>query len=544
MKNNKKFYSVLFMIIAVVIIGAKRSNIYKQIRDSQATINSVYRHLITHYVDDIDLEKFTKLSIDNMLSDLDPYTVYLIKDQRSNLDMLTKGKYGGVGIQIGKRDKRLTVISPMDNSPAKRAGIVSGDIIVKIDDQITDNMSMDDAAKLIRGQKGSSVTLTIERFGYDEWTDYDLIRESIKVKDVSYAGMLNETTGYIRLVRFSKNSASEMETALSKLLANDMSSLILDLRDNPGGLLNSAVGILDMFIEKGELLVWTGGKTKQSHRKYFSKNEPIVPGNIQIAVLINKGSASASEIVSGVMQDLDRGVVIGRQSFGKGLVQTIYNLDKDKSLKVTTAKYYIPSGRLIQRKGYLPDELLADSSEVDTLFETIGGRRVMGGGGIKPDHIIELEPISPIFSACRRNGLFFTFVQKNNHLYESFDDVSSDNTLMDQFEDLVYSSDLDILLKGESSYLDTREMFIRLDSNNVSVIGAIDLLDRYFEEQALTQFDREKKILKNWIMMEFADHFNGMKGRIRIMSEIDMDMIKALETLQDPFVYKEVFIPQ
>ena len=544
MKNNKRFYSVLFMIIAFVIIGAKRSNIYKQIRDSQATINSVYRHLITHYVDDIDLEKFTKLSIDNMLSDLDPYTVYLIKDQRSNLDMLTKGKYGGVGIQIGKRDKRLTVISPMDNSPAKRAGIVSGDIIVKIDDQITDNMSMDDAAKLIRGQKGSSVTLTIERFGYDEWTDYDLIRESIKVKDVSYAGMLNETTGYIRLVRFSKNSASEMETALSKLLANDMSSLILDLRDNPGGLLNSAVGILDMFIEKGELLVWTGGKTKQSHRKYFSKNEPMVPGNVQIAVLINKGSASASEIVSGVMQDLDRGVVIGRQSFGKGLVQTIYNLDKDKSLKVTTAKYYIPSGRLIQRKGYLPDELLADSSEVDTLFETIGGRRVMGGGGIKPDHIIELEPISPIFSACRRNGLFFTFVQKNNHLYESFDDVSSDNTLMDQFEDLVYSSDLDILLKGESSYLDTREMFIRLDSNNVSVIGAIDLLDRYFEEQALTQFDREKKILKNWIMMEFAEHFNGMKGRIRIMSEIDMDMIKALETLQDPFVYKEVFIPQ
>ena len=544
MKNNKRFYSVLFMIIAFVIIGAKRSNIYKQIRDSQAIINSVYRHLITHYVDDIDLEKFTKLSIDNMLSDLDPYTVYLIKDQRSNLDMLTKGKYGGVGIQIGKRDKRLTVISPMDNSPAKRAGIVSGDIIVKINDQITDKMSMDDAAKLIRGQKGSSVTLTIERFGYDEWTDYDLIRESIKVKDVSYAGMLNETTGYIRLVRFSKNSASEMETALSKLLANDMSSLILDLRDNPGGLLNSAVGILDMFIEKGELLVWTGGKTKQSHRKYFSKNKPIVPGNIQIAVLINKGSASASEIVSGVMQDLDRGVVIGRQSFGKGLVQTIYNLDKDKSLKVTTAKYYIPSGRLIQRKGYLPDELLADSSEVDTLFETIGGRRVTGGGGIKPDHIIDLEPISPIFSACRRNGLFFTFVQKNNHLYESFDDVSSDNTLMDQFEDLVYSSDLDILLKGESSYLDTREMFIRLDSNNVSVIGAIDLLDRYFEEQALTQFDREKKILKNWIMMEFAEHFNGMKGRIRIMSEIDMDMIKALETLQDPFVYKEVFIPQ
>ena len=163
MKRNRKLYSILLLSIAVVIIGATKSNIYRQIRESQATINSVYRHLITHYVDDIDLEKFTKLSIDNMLSDLDPYTVYLVKDQRNSLEMLTKGKYGGVGIQIGKRDKQLTVISPMENSPARRAGIVSGDIIVKIDDQDTDNMSMDDAAKLIRGQKGSHVILTIER---------------------------------------------------------------------------------------------------------------------------------------------------------------------------------------------------------------------------------------------------------------------------------------------------------------------------------------------------------------------------------------------
>ena len=292
------------------------------------------------------------------------------------------------------------------------------------------------------------------------------------------------------------------------------------------------------------MLVWTDGKTKQSHRKYFSKNDPIVPRSVQIAVLINKGSASASEIVSGVMQDLDRGVVIGRQSFGKGLVQTIYNLDKDKSLKITTAKYYIPSGRLIQKSGYLPEKLLADSSVADTLFETIGGRQVMGGGGIKPDHIIDLEPISPIFSACLRKGLFFTYVQKNKHLYDSFSDFSSDKAIMDQFENLIYSNNLDILLMGESNYLDTREMLLGIDSNNVSVLGAIDLLDRYFEEQAITQFDREKEILYNWIMMQFAEHFHGMKGRIKIMSEIDKDMIKALEILQDPFVYKEVFIPQ
>ena len=363
MKNNKKLTKFILLIAAIIIIAATKSDIYRQIRESQGTINNVYRHLITHYVDDIDLEKFTKLSIDNMLSDLDPYTVYLVKDQRKGLDMLTKGKYSGVGIQIGKRDNQLTVISPMENSPAKRAGIVSGDLILKIDGRDTDNLSMDDAAKLIRGRKGTPVILTIDRFGYDEWIDFTLTREDIAVQDVSYSGMIDETTGYIRLVRFSKNSAIEMDKALTNLLSNNMSSLILDLRDNPGGLLKSAVSILDLFIDKGELLVWTEGKTKQSHRKYFSKNDPIVPRSVQIAVLINRGSASASEIVAGVMQDLDRGVVVGRQSFGKGLVQTIYNLDKDKSLKVTTAKYYIPSGRLIQKPGYLPDELLADSTK-------------------------------------------------------------------------------------------------------------------------------------------------------------------------------------
>ena len=545
MKNNKKLTKFILLIAAIIIIAATKSDIYRQIRESQGTINNVYRHLITHYVDDIDLEKFTKLSIDNMLSDLDPYTVYLVKDQRKGLDMLTKGKYSGVGIQIGKRDNQLTVISPMENSPAKRAGIVSGDLILKIDGKDTDNLSMDDAAKLIRGRKGTQIILTIDRFGYDEWIEFTLTREDIAVQDVSYSGMIDETTGYIRLVRFSKNSAIEMDKALTNLLSNNMSSLILDLRDNPGGLLKSAVSILDLFIDKGELLVWTEGKTKQSHRKYFSKNDPIVPGSVQIAVLINRGSASASEIVAGVMQDLDRGVVVGRQSFGKGLVQTIYNLDKDKSLKVTTAKYYIPSGRLIQKPGYLPDELLADSSKsADTLFETTGGRRVDGGGGITPDHVIAMDPATPILSASWRRGLFFTYVQKHKHLYDSFGDVVSDTTLMDQFEDFVYSNDLDILLKGESTYLDTRETLMEMDSSSVSVLGAIDLLDRYFEEKAITQFDREKEKLRNAITKQFAEHFQGKKGRLKISSETDKDLIKALSILQDPFVYKEVFIPQ
>lgn len=537
----KTFFIIFFSFVA---IAATKQDIYRKIKDSQRTINSVYKYLITHYVDDIDLEKFTKMSIDNILSDLDPYTVYLVDDQKSSLDMLTNGQYGGIGIQIGKRDDVITVIAPTEDSPAKRAGIMAGDVLIKIDGNDTKSMSMDDAAKLIRGKKGTDVILTIERFSEGAPLDFTLTREDIPVKDVSYYGMLDETIGYVRLNRFSKNSAIEVEKAISSLSSNDLSSIVLDLRDNPGGLLNSAVSILDMFIEKDELLVWTTGKTRQSNKKYFSKNDPIISDDIQIAVLINGGSASASEIVAGVIQDLDRGVVVGRQSFGKGLVQTVYNLDRNKALKVTTAKYYIPSGRLIQRAGYLPEEILADTVTADSLFETIGGRVVKGGKGITPDYVIENDERKPILFASLRKGLFFSYVQKNKHLYDSFESVKNDPVLISKVENYIMSheEDLEIKLDGENNYLDARENLIQLDSNDISITGAIELLDSYFEEKAITQFDREKNDINEWMLMEFAKHFDGEEGRMNVSKTIDNDISKAMSILEDPFTYRDVFI--
>ena len=541
---NIKLKTIYIIFFSFVAIAATKQDIYRKIKDSQRTINSVYKYLITHYVDDIDLEKFTKMSIDNMLSDLDPYTVYLVDDQKSNLDMLTKGKYGGVGIQIGKRDDAITVIAPTEDSPAKRAGIMAGDILIKIDGNDTKSMSMEDAAKLIRGKEGTDVTLTIERFSEGAPLDFILTREDIPVKDVSYYGMLDETIGYIRLNRFSKNSAAEVEKAIVSLSNNDLSSIVLDLRDNPGGLLNSAVSILDMFIEKDELLVWTSGKARQSNKKYFSKSDPIVSDDIQIAVLINGGSASASEIVAGVMQDLDRGIVVGRQSFGKGLVQTVYNLDRNKALKVTTAKYYIPSGRLIQRDGYLPEEILADTVKADSLFETVGGREVKGGKGITPDYVIENDERKPILFASLRKGLFFSYVQKNKHLYDSFESVKNDPVLISKIENYIMSheEDLDIKLDGENNYIDAREKLMLLDSNDISITGAIDLLDSYFEEKAITQFDREKNDINEWMLMEFAKHFDGEEGRMSVSKTIDNDISKAISILEDPFTYRDVFI--
>ena len=533
-----------FVVIPFFTFGQRTNDIYKNVRKNQSLINDVYRQVITNYVDDIDLDSFTKLSINNMLSELDPYTSYMEKEEKDGIEILTKGKYGGIGISIGKRENQLTVITPMDNSPAKRAGILSGDIIIKIDGKDTKNLTMDEAAKLIRGKKGSKVVLSIERFGESELIDFNLLRESIKVKDISYYGMLDDQTGYIRLTRFSRNSDQEMKDALESLIESDMTGLILDLRDNPGGLLNSAVNILDMFTEKGQLLVYTEGKTYKSKRQYLSKSEPLVPNEIKITVLVNQGSASASEIVAGVLQDVDRGVVIGRSTFGKGLVQTVINIDRERSVKITSAKYFIPSGRLIQKPGYLPKELLADTSSMDSIFYTKGGRSVSGLGGINPDYTVELNNIEPLLSVSLRKGLFFSFVQKNKSKYKSFEDVESDTSLLNEFETYMYSNDIQVKMKGESNYIKMKEKLLELDSNSVQIQGAIDILDSYFEDISINQFDREKSDINHWLLVEFAEYFSGVEGRFKISARKDLDIQKAMNILHDPVAFDNIFLPQ
>ena len=544
----RKIKIILIHILTLSFITNSYANtsrdIYKQVRKNQSLINDVYRHIITNYVDDIDLDAFTKMSINNMLLELDPYTTYMEKEEKDGIEMLTKGKYGGVGIQIGLREKQLTVISPMDQSPAKRAGILSGDKIIKIDGEETDEFNIDDAAKLIRGKKGTEVVLSIQRYGEIELIDFVLTRETIPVKDISYSGMLNENTGYIRLTRFSRNSDKEMKSAIESLLDNQMSDLILDLRDNPGGLLNSAVSILDFFIEKGETLVWTEGKSQKLNRKYTSKTDPILPPDVNIAVLVNQGSASASEIIAGALQDLDRGIVIGRSTFGKGLVQTVFNIDRERAIKVTTAKYYIPSGRLIQKPGYLPDEILADTVKQDTIFQTKGGRTVSGAGGITPDYEVELDEITPLLSVSWRQGLFFNFIQKHKMNYSSIGEVERDTSLIYSFEDYLHSNDLDIFMKGERNYLDMKDMLFELDSTSVQIQGALDILDSYFEQIAYKQFDKEKEKLNHYLLVEFADFFSGEEGRIKISSRKDKDIQQALNILNDPVAYERIFLPQ
>ena len=540
-KKKKVLISVFLAGFVFIIIGASNSDTYRSIARSQRIINEVYKHLIVNYVDELDTDEFTKTSINNMLSDLDPYTVYLESEDRDNLDMLTHGKYGGVGIQLGKRDDHLTVISPMEDSPAMRAGILSGDIISKIDEEEVKDISLDDAAKLIRGKKGTTVVLTIIRIEKEEPIEFYLTRTDIMVQDVPYAEMINDDIGYIVLTRFSKNAPMEMKNALRSLIDQGMNNLILDLRNNPGGLLSAAIEILELIFPKGEKLLWTKGRTKESNREFISRKNPLLDSKIKIAVLINEGSASASEIVSGVIQDLDRGIVIGNKSFGKGLVQSVYGIDQKRSLKVTTAKYYIPSGRLIQKPDYLNKKVIKSVAMKDSVFTTKGGRNVEGGGGITPDYIVEDVQVGPLTRECWRKSYFFSFARENKNIFQSFEDVLNNEKLMDTFSDYLANHELEIKIDGQSQFEQSKEKLKKYDDKNAKLNYAFKIIDEFIVKTEKSLFENEYSDLEKGVFTNFAQIFDGNKGRIRFNVGQDEVINKARQLLQDKMAYLETF---
>ena len=542
--NNiqRKYLLVVGIIIlcGTALFAVSKADIFKQVAVSQKLINDVYKYIVTNYADEIDVEKFTRKSIRNILNDLDPFTVFMEPEEGEGIDLLTKGKYGGVGMEIGKRDGEITVVAPMADSPTMRAGIISGDIIVKIDTVVAKDMNLNDVAKLIRGEKGTEVTLSIQRAGVDNVIKFTMIREDIKVKDVAYSGMLNDRIGYILLTRFSKNAAPGMKKAIDQLKEQKAEAIILDLRNNPGGLLQSSIDILDMFLPKGEKLLSTKGRTKGSNRTFFAKKDPVIPSDIKVAILINEGSASASEIVSGAIQDLDRGVIIGRRSFGKGLVQSVYQLDEKRRLKMTTAKYYIPSGRLIQNPEYIDENIIIDVSEQDTLFATVKGRKVKGGGGIMPDYEVEVHKYGSLTRECLRQGILFSYVQKRKQNYSSFDEVLATEYLIEEFYVYLKEQDLDISIDGESNYNDFKAKLSSIDSTNTELNSAFEIIDGFFVQEEASLFDKESEDIRKWLLAEFANHYNGKEGRIQFTLQSDEHVEKAISILDDQVAYRNV----
>ena len=538
--------SITVIAISLFSLASTKSDVYRELARSQRLINEVYKSLITRYADRLDTEKFTKVVINNILDDLDPYTVYMEEDEKEGLDLLTRGKYGGVGINLGERDKKLTVISPMDDSPAKRKGIIAGDIIVKIDGLLTEEMSLDDAASHIRGPKGTDVTLFIKRFGDEQLIEFVLTRDDITVKDVAYAGMLDNETGYIRLTRFSKNSGPEMRSAILNLQHDNASRFIIDLRDNPGGLLQSAIEILDMLIPKGELLLSTKGRMPEANKRYIARKTPIIEDDVKIAILINEGSASASEIISGTVQDLDRGIIVGTPSFGKGLVQSVYGLDSSgkRSLKVTTAKYYVPSGRLIQKPGYINDKLVIRDEKEDSVFVTVGGRKVKGEGGITPDYEVVMPKSTPLLLECWRKGLFFSFAQEWQHKYDSYEDALIDLDLMADFKVFIDAHEVDVTTEGEKQFQEARTKITALDSTNMDLILAFDFVETFIIDREATLFEAEKDDLRRRLLLELVGIMQGTEFRVAESIKDDPVVIKAKEILQDPVAYSGLFQPK
>ena len=533
-------------MIGLFSLALTKSDVYRELARSQRLINEVYKSLITRYADRLDTEKFTKTVINNILDGLDPYTVYMEDDEKEGLDLLTKGKYGGVGINLGERDKKLTVISPIDNSPAKQKGIIAGDVIVKIDGLATEEMSLDDAASHIRGPKGTDVTLSIKRFGNEQLIDFVLTRADITVKDVPYAGMLDDETGYIRLMRFSKNSGPEMRSSIMNLQRDNARRIIIDLRDNPGGLLQSAIEILDMLIPKGDLLLSTKGRLPEANKQYTARKKPVVEDDIKIAILINEGSASASEIIAGAVQDLDRGVIVGTPSFGKGLVQSVYGMDGSgkRSLKVTTAKYYIPSGRLIQKPGYINEELVVRDEKEDTLFFTVGGRAVKGGGGITPDYEVKMPKSTPLLQECWRKGLFFSFAQERQHKYDNYEDALIDLDLINDFKVFIDGHELDLTTDGEKQFQQARTKLTALDSTNLDLTHAFDFVETFIIDWEATLFKTEKDDLLRRLLLTLAGIMEGSEFRVEESIKDDPVVIKAKEILQDPVAYSGLFQPK
>ena len=532
-----KFLLPVTIVIGIFSLALTQSSYYRKISKSQELINRVYNQIFSTYVHQIDPEAFTKAAINGITEKLDPFTEFMVDDEQHNINVLSKGKYGGVGIQLSYRNNTMSVVAPMDGGPAKSAGIISGDIILKVDDIDVKEYSFNEAAAKIRGEKGSIVKLTIKRFGDDDPIDFSLIRSEIIVKTVTYSGMLSKDTGYIRLNRFNRNTPFEMQNSISTLLNNDATALIFDLRDNAGGLLTSAISMLDMMIVKSTTLVSTKGRTKDSNRTFYSRRDPIIPKDVKIAILINQGSASASEIVAGSVQDLDRGIIIGQKSFGKGLVQTQYSFDDKRSIKITTARYYIPSGRFIQKRDYIDNKYIINASDEDSIFTTIGGRTVYGNGGITPDSTIEPSTMKSLTSQYWRSGYFYSFSQENKHHYASFKSVLNDDSLLDKFKNYTETKE-SVDLPGEKELNIVIEKISELDSTDIRANDALNLLSDFYDREEGKRRESEQNEIRELILLEFAGLFNGTEGRLKQALKNDETVQVALDVLSNNNTYQ------
>ena len=548
--NWKKIWigSLIVIIAGLGFYSFNRDNRNFEIAKNLEIYYSLFRELNMFYVDDVNPNNLVKTSIDEMLESLDPYTNFISEDQMEDFRFMTTGEYAGIGALIGKQNDKIVISEPYEGFPAQKFGLKAGDIILKVEDKSTDDMTVEDVSNMLKGAAKKPVRLSILRPGNNKPFEINVVREKIVIDAIPYYGMVDDKTAYIRLSNFTANSGDGVKKAFLELKKNNPEALILDMRSNPGGLLQEAVKIVNLFVPKGEEIVSTRGKVKQWDRTYTATANP-VDTTIRIAVLTNRMSASASEIVAGAMQDLDRGIVVGSRTFGKGLVQTTRDLSYNTKLKVTTAKYYTPSGRCIQSLDYthrnedgsvgnVPDSLITE-------FYTKKGRTVYDGGGIIPDVVLDPEQLSNLSAALYANFLIFDYATKFANENESIaqpeefkvtDEIFNDFKAYIKGKDFSYESRSEQLLK-ELKETAQKEKYYELASDEFEAM--MEKLHPDAEKDMTIFSDEIKSLLKG----EIVSRYYYQKGAIRASINEDEVITKALQELKSPMSYTEYFNP-
>ena len=547
MKSSRR--NIIIVVAAVLLVSVGFTTIKN--RDMELVKNldiyyTMFRELNMFYVDETDPEKLVTTSINSMLSSLDPYTTYIPESDMDDFKFQTTGEYGGIGSLIRRSGSYTIIADPYKGFPADKAGLRAGDKILKVNGNSVEDAAITSVSEQLKGKPGTEIILTVERYGEEKPVNFSLTREKISINNVPYYGMLNENTGYIRLANFTTGAGTEVEKALKELKReHGMESLVLDLRANPGGLLIEAVRICNLFVDKGELIVSTKGKVKQWDSDYITQKEP-VDKEIPLVVLANRGSASASEIVAGALQDLDRAVVIGQRTFGKGLVQTSRPLKYNAQLKVTTAKYYIPSGRCIQALDYthrnkdgsvgtIPDSLISE-------YKTRNGRMVYDGGGIQPDFELIPEMVSEITLQLYTQNMFFDFATRyrvENPEISSASTFSVSDSDYEAFEAFVQRKDFDFQTASEKAFEELVKIAKKEKYHQVAGEEFASLEEK-LSHNNLKDLETFGEEIRQILGEEIVNRYYYQAGRILAQIQDDPQLEKAIEVLDGPGMVKEV----
>ena len=554
--NVKKMLAGAFIVmLGMGMTSFKEDDRNFQISKNLDIFNSIFKELDLFYVDTVNAEKMIQTGVEGMLSLTDPYTEYYPEEEVSSLKEMTTGKYGGIGaaIRYYEAKDRIAVVEPTEGMPAAEAGVKAGDIILSVGgkEMVRGDMKPQEfsskVSEALRGEPGTSFVLKVLRPLKNDSTvmEFKITRKNIRTNPVPYYGMVKDSIGYLALSSFTENSAKDFKKAFIELKQKGAKSLIIDLRDNGGGSLSEAVDIVNLYVPKGQEIVVTKGKVRQAQGSYKTQNEP-VDTQIPLAVLVNGATASASEIVSGSLQDLDRAVVIGSRTFGKGLVQTIRPLPYNGTLKVTTSKYYIPSGRCIQAIDYAKKN--ADGSvartpdSLTTVFHTAAGREVRDGGGIRPDIEVKGDKIPNIVFYLMNDDLIFDYATQycwDHPTLASVDDFKLTDADYEAFKKLVKSRNFTYDRQSEKMLKSLKEI-AEFEGYMTEAAEEFKALEKKLNHNLDRDLDYFAKPIKEYISQEIVTRYFYQRGAVMERLKDDTDLEEAIKVLQNPVRYREI----